>query len=679
MLADATMQADTGVAAKAKNSFRADIQGLRAVAVLLVVAYHSGVDWVSGGYAGVDVFFVISGFLITGHLLRSLEHQGRIRFGAFYAKRARRILPAAMLVALVTTVASWIWMPPLLMQEDWKGAVATALYMPNVLFARHKTDYLSESAPSVFQHYWSLGIEEQFYLFWPAILALGFWVLRRNRIALLGLVLTLTLASFALCLVGMNSSQPWTFFSLPTRAWELGVGALLAFHVRSNASWLKRPVTGVLAWVGLVSLILIGFNFDSSTPFPGPYAAFPVLATALLIIGGGSQGRFSSDRVLGLRLLQFVGKISYSLYLVHWPMQAIPLAMAGPHEPLSLSVRLMLGLISFPLAWLLYRWVEMPAIRFRARTQGQTVRTLLASFAASGLVVAIAFGAGSASNSAQLSTDDMAIEGPLVAAPTGTPFIPLNMEPSLRLASQDNPKIYSSGCHRVYESTDSSGCQVGSNKSAPLVFLFGDSHAANWYPALAALAERGDIRLDSNTKSSCHSVDKERFVNGVEYFACDTWRAGVIDRINIERPNLVLIANYGKSTLVSEAPFHTSWQEGLKRTLDAIAPVPVAVIADVPDNKASLEICLSAHIDDVKPCVLPRSEQLVAATAAVETAAAASAGATFVDFSSYLCNEDSCPPIIGNKLVYRDAHHLTATFSRSMSDIFWEKIGPLLK
>ena len=183
-------------------------------------------------------------------------------------------------------VAAWLWMPPLLMSEVAEGAVATALYLPNILFAIDGTNYLAETSPSVFQHYWSLGIEEQFYLFWPALLALGFWLCRRSERRLLWAAAALTLASFLLCVVGMGISQPWTFFSLPTRAWELGAGALTAFLLRTGAAWLRRPATGLLSWIGVAALAVTALLYDAATPFPGYTAALPVLATVLLIVGG---------------------------------------------------------------------------------------------------------------------------------------------------------------------------------------------------------------------------------------------------------------------------------------------------------------------------------------------------------------------------------------------------------
>ena len=662
---------------RSKN-FRPDIQGIRAIAVLIVVLYHSGVPGLSGGYVGVDVFFVISGFLITTHLLESLNRTGRIQLSKFYAKRARRILPASLVVAGLTVIAAWIWMPPLLMREVFRGAVATAVYVPNLLFAYQGTSYLSEQTPSVFQHYWSLGIEEQFYLFWPVLLVIGFWILKRNERNLFFLVALLTAGSFILCLVGMNVSQPWTFFSLPTRAWELGVGGMVAFLMRSGFSWLSRAATGFLAWLGLAVVLVAAFVYDSSTPFPGFYAALPVLGAALLLIGGAAPGRLHAGRLLGGRYFQYVGSISYSLYLVHWPLQVIPQAAVGFSNPLPLWTKLLLGIIAFPLAWVLYRFVEKPVLNWKPLAQGRPMKSGLAACAASVVVLILASVSVVATNSAPLASTRMVNETPIKPLPMGTSFVPSNLTPALRDASEDNPEIYANGCHRSSDSTDASGCLIGSNENAPLVFLFGDSHSANWYPALSALAERGHIRLDSNTKSGCHSVDTKKLFNGVEYSACETWRADVIDRIRAEQPALVLIANFGDSSLVSEAPFNIAWRDGMARTLGALEPTRVAVIADVPDNGVTPAICLSAHVEDVRPCLLTREDQLNGVVESVERATAAKAGAAFLDFNQYLCNGDSCPPVIGNMLVYRDADHLTATFSRHMADVIWRSLEPLL-
>lgn len=665
------------------SKFRPDIQGLRAIAVLLVVLYHSGVQTLSGGFVGVDAFFVISGFLITTHLLESLVDRGRISFSSFYARRARRILPAALLVAGLTTLASLLWMPPLLLGEVVKGAIATAVYVPNMLFAVQGTNYLAESSPSVFQHYWSLGIEEQFYLAWPALLALGFVLVRRDERRLGFLALVVTFCSFLLCVLWMDVSQPWTFFVLPTRAWELGAGALTAFLLRSGARWIQRPTTGLLAWAGLAGLLAVGLLYDEKTPFPSWTAALPVLATVALIIGGTAPGGMNATRLLSLRPFQFFGAISYSLYLVHWPLQVIPQTAVGQGEPLPLVVRLLLGAVSVPLAWLLFRFVERPVIAWPALRQRKAGVTGLAALAASVALIATAGGVHLASESAATATDQVASDAEeLSTDPEGTTFVPSNLEPALDAAKGDNPAIYDNGCHRSQASSDSSGCRIGENSEAPLVFLFGDSHAASWYPALAQLVEEGRIRLDTNTKSSCPSVDVRLALDGVDYTACEEWRDGVLERISEEQPDLVILANYAaagaESIVGGEGDLPSLWRAGMESTLSQIDGPEVVVLADVPHQDETPAVCLSDHLEDAQECAAPVADALSSAYGDAEKGAADRAGATYLDMTPYLCNATSCPTIIGRVLVYRDAHHLTATFSARMAVPLWKSLAPLL-
>jgi peptidoglycan/LPS O-acetylase OafA/YrhL len=294
-----------------RQRFRTDIQGLRAIAVGLVVLYHAGLPGLGGGYIGVDVFFVISGFLITNHLLADLFRSGKIGFASFYAKRARRILPASLLVVVLTASASLLWIAPLQLKAVIQDAAATALYVPNMLFAVQNTDYLSDQTPSLFQHYWSLGVEEQFYIVWPALIGAGFVMVRRSERGLF-----------------WGLAAPWAFFSLPTRAWELGVGGLLAFGVRSPR-WRPSPAVARLGgWFGLSALVAAGFLYTDATVFPGLAAVGPVIASAAVIYFGNWRSRGDPSVLLSLRGIVFIGTISYSLYLVHWPALVIP-AQAG--------------------------------------------------------------------------------------------------------------------------------------------------------------------------------------------------------------------------------------------------------------------------------------------------------------------------------------------------------------
>jgi len=664
------------ITTEATSRFRTDIQGLRAIAVGVVVLYHAGVPFLPGGYVGVDVFFVISGFLITAHLLSGLGRDGKVRFASFYARRARRILPASFAVLGLSVLAALIWYPPLLMREVWAGAVATAFYIPNYLFAAQGTNYLAETTPSLFQHYWSLGIEEQFYLIWPAFLAGGF-ILFKSRRALFGATVAVVVLSFAASVVLTFQSQPWAFFGLPTRAWELGIGGIVAFVL----TYRPRPLVGgwaaALGWVGVVGIVACTVLFDSSTPFPGYWAALPALATAMVILGGDSSPQFGPRALLSTKPMMFVGLISYSLYLVHWPLLMVPQAVAGFENPLPLWTTLLLGAAAFPVAWVMYKYVEEPGRSGNWLAAARPRRTLLAAGAASTIVAVVATLAFAYSNTRPLHVNEAAPATVLSTPPAVTPYVPSNLQPTLRAASDDQPVLYDDGCHLSFAESAAKECVYG-DPTAPRIILFGDSHAAQWFPALLTYAESNGYAVESHTKSSCPSVSADMLRNGVPYVECSTWRDGVVDRINEDDPALVVLANYGSGTFaIPTDDFPTAWGDALGKTIDAIE-APVVVLADTPDLRTTPSVCLSANLTAANQCGKSRVEALAAPTRSVEFETARQRDVPYIDLTDYICAADFCPPIVGNTLVYRDAHHLTATFSAEVAPALWAELDRVI-
>jgi peptidoglycan/LPS O-acetylase OafA/YrhL len=291
------------------RKFRPDIEGLRAVAVGLVVLHHAGVPWVPGGYVGVDIFFVISGYLMTVLLVGERERTGSIRLRLFYARRIRRLLPAAALVLMATIVGARVLLPPLAVPDMAKPAALTALFVSNIWFARTGTDYLADGEPSPFRHYWSLAVEEQFYLVWPVLLILGYRWFRGRRRSLAVSVGVLSGVSLAMCVVVTSMSQPWAFFGLPTRAWEFGVGALVAL---AGARLLALPVglSRGLTWAGLLGIAVSALAYSESVAYPGWAAVLPVVATAAVLAGGAARVRGSAEVWLGRRPMQVIGPLS---------------------------------------------------------------------------------------------------------------------------------------------------------------------------------------------------------------------------------------------------------------------------------------------------------------------------------------------------------------------------------
>lgn len=657
------------------RGFRADVQGLRAVAVSLVLLYHAGVPPFSGGYVGVDVFFVISGFLISSHLLQALERDGRLNLGQFYARRARRILPASFVVIVVTVVAAAIVAPPLSLPGILQDAIATTLYVPNVWFALQDTDYLADHAASPLQHYWSLGIEEQFYLLWPLLLW-GLVRLTRSRRAftVYGIV-ALAAISFLACVIMTWQQQPIAFFLLPTRAWELLAGALVGAILMRFRLRCPRRLAALGGWVGLTTILAAGFLFDDQTVFPGVAAALPVLGTALVIWCGTYSGSAGPAAVLGLRPLQWIGLISYSLYLVHWPLLIVPrLVLDG--EPLPVWATVLLGIVvAVPAAWVLHRFVEQP-LRSPTLLTRRPPRLTLIGVGTTTVVVVVALAAFL--GWAQIRPIDggktaVAAPNAPVAPPPMTQQVPAGLTPSLRDVDDDVPDLYARACHHGTTETVVQDCTFGTPDGSFRVALFGDSHSAQWLPALQELADEHDgMAIQTYTKSSCPAVAATVLAENVPYEDCDTWRDKVTSSLTAAPPDLVVISNYSAYDLASGATGSErtrEWSAGLATTVERLSEAgsDVLVIADTPRFDSAPPTCVSDHLVDAMECAGDPQEVLDATLAAAEKQATKRAGGRYLNLTRYLCSSTACPVVVFDLLVYRDVNHLTTAFVRYLA------------
>jgi peptidoglycan/LPS O-acetylase OafA/YrhL len=692
------------------SSFRPDIEGLRAVAVLLVLAYHARVPGLRGGYIGVDVFYVVSGFLITGLIVRELQATGRIDLPAFYARRARRLLPAALVVIAATVLVSAIVLPPLRMVDVGGDAAAAALYVSNIRFAAQATDYLqAELDPSPLLHFWSLGVEEQFYLFWPALLLLVAG--RRASLARIALTIgVVAVLSFALSIVWTSTEAPLAFFLLPARAWELAVGAGLALA----AGWLARIPPSIAGGSVVLGLGLIGLGavlFDLATPFPGTAALLPVVGAALVIVGGLPQPLGPVSRLVATAPMRWIGGISYSLYLWHWPVLVLPAAAVG--APLPWPVRLALVGLTFVLAEGSRRWIEDP-IRHGRSASLRPARSLAAAGAMSLVVAGVALGAGRvaappqaaaapgpivvdlptpvATRSPTAGATDNPSEAPTPAVepsrgPTPPGPVPDDLVPSLAEVRDDIPGIYADACHAEQRATEPPPCVYGNPDSSTTVMLLGDSHGAHWFPTFERLANERDWRFVSLTKSACPVADLPVYNSNFkrEYTECATWRQAVLARIADERPALVVISESRGGLLLVDGGRVAStkrpevWAAGLARAIRAIDDVAdhVLVIGDTPNPAGDPPVCLSDHLDDALACATPGATALAPDWIATEREVAATTGATFIDPSAWLCPTEPCPAVIGRVLVYRDGHHMTTPFARALAP-YLEPLLPAL-
>jgi peptidoglycan/LPS O-acetylase OafA/YrhL len=649
-----------------RTGWRSDIQGLRAVAVALVVLYHAAPGHLSGGYVGVDVFFVISGFLITNHLVGELTSKGSIGFAAFYARRIRRLLAPALVVLAATVIAAKIVLPPLLLPQIATDATASALYISNVTFAFQKTNYLTSLNISPVLHYWTLGVEEQFYLVWPVLLLVGAFAHRRSRGGLVMAMAVLAVVSLAASIWWTWNEQPFAFFLLPARAWEFALGGLVGLAVPRLRA-LPTASAAALTWIGMASILLPAYVFDSTTRFPGYVALAPVVGASLVIAGGTAQPRRGAEVLLGLRPLQAVGRVSYSLYLWHWPLIVLPVLALAPSAP-SWKMRALV-LLALPLAFATYRLVEAPP-----RTWRWLVRRPMRTYAFATLLTIAAistFAAVGAVPRLDAGRPVRALPGLRGALAPAPSFVPANLTPSIEAAANDSPLSDRSRCALYFFATRPGACYSGDVSSSRTIVLFGDSHAAQWYPAIVDLAQRRRWRLLTLTKDSCPSVDVSVWLSAVNrmYTECDVWRRTALARIARSKPFAVILANdrsYGIPG-VSRSDFELGWMAALKQSLSLLPRgVRGIVIADTPRFAFAPPVCLSRHLHHVSACASPSDQVIDATHTRRERVVTTLSGATFVDLTPFICPRRICEPIHGSLLVYRDTNHLTPEFVRAL-------------
>ena len=652
------------------GGFRADVEGLRAVAVVAVVLYHAGIATADGGFVGVDVFFVLSGFLITGRLWRELRATGRVSLREFYARRARRLLPAAVVVLVFTVAAATVVFSPLRAADVGRDAAAAAAYVANYRFAGVRTDYLASTAPSPLLHYWSLGVEEQFYVVWPLLLVAAFRL--RRVAAVLGLV---AVASFAGCVWLTDASQPWAFFSLPTRAWEPAIGGLVALaapRLRGLRPW----VAVALGWGGLAAICWAVVAYGPTTPFPGVAAALPVLGTAAVVVAGCAAPRGGVQTVLGVAPLRAVGRVSYSWYLWHFPLLVLWEGSLPPVVPAFGSLvpaALTLWLVENPVRF-------SPRLRHRFGLSLTGGAVLTAAATAGALVVVAALpaprGSGVATAAPALSATPAPRADPATRAPSEAEqlaatvaeavragvevtAVPAALDPPIARARADRPKPYDAGCHAPYAATEPAACAFGTGETA---VLYGDSHAAMWFPAL----EAAGLRVVPMTKSACPpaALDVWSPVFGREYRECAAYRDAVVARVAAERPAVVVIGSARHYEPVYRfTVYGPAWVNGLGETVRRLAAAGsrVVVLGPLPRPKGDVPDCLARHLDDARACTRPRAEAVDTAGLAAERAAVEAAGGTYVDVTPWVC-VTVCPVVVGTMLVYRDDNHLTTVY-----------------
>jgi len=667
---------------------RADIQGLRGVAVLLVVAAHAGVPGLAGGFVGVDVFFVVSGFLITGLLVREAEATGRVRLSRFYARRARRILPAAT-VTLAVVLAWAAERVSLDRLDEIRTDVAwAAAFLANVHLASLGGYQDADRAVSPVQHFWSLAVEEQFYLVWPALLAVVALLARRRRRTAVVVAAVAWVASFGWAVVGVAGNPESTYFSAPARAWELATGALLALAA-PRLTDLSARARWPLGMAGLAAVATAAVVLDDTAGVPGWPTLLPVMGAAAVLAAGLSTPSGGAGRLLGVAPLRWVGDISYSLYLWHWPVLVLGAgdgARAGAQTPARTAILVVIALLA---AVASYHLVEQPFRHGRLPfSRGRTALVLWP--AALALVLGVSLVAG------QVATARHADE--LVAARSFYDEHPTpqrvgadprrQVEYAASLAERGAPVPpdlanldrlngdlwqYRYDCIADFEAVDTRICPVGDTGAERTVVVLGDSHAGMWLPALDALGRRDGYAVVYLVKLGCAPYDVTQRHDGRPFPSCEQFREWSRDRIARLKPDAVVVAGragwaYAAPPGVDEAESWGAAVGDLVETLRDDVPT-VAVLADTTVLPWRPGDCLTAPGATLADCTAEEDPDVVAADRAARLAVR-TAGGRWVDVTDWSCTHDHrCPSVAGGLVVFHDTSHLTATWVRRLAPL----------
>ncbi|SDU86163.1 Peptidoglycan/LPS O-acetylase OafA/YrhL, contains acyltransferase and SGNH-hydrolase domains [Jiangella alkaliphila] len=662
--------------------FRGDIQGLRAVAVLSVLGFHAGVPFLAGGYVGVDVFFVISGFLITGLIHREIEQTGRLGLGRFWARRARRLLPATAVVLGAVAAMTIAVLPVTRWASTAWDIGASALYVVNWRLAGQSVDYLANDAPSPVQHFWSLAVEEQFYLVWPVLLVLLAWVRRRrgwrlDAVMLAGIA-AIGLPSLAWSLWFTEANPGQAYFVSTTRLWELAAGAALAV-VAHRLDRLPGWAAHVLGLAGLVAIGYAAVRFDAATPFPGSAALVPVLGAAAVIVAGGAGRRSASARLLGVAPMRGVGTLSYSLYLWHWPLLVgAAVLWGGDDGTLTTAAGLAVVVFSLVPAWLTYRLVEAPVhhagvFARRPSWAGVLGVACTAAGVAAALVVALAIprpvytGNTDAPGAAALSDDPG-------SDPDGRPADAVDsMVPDVLAAPDDMAMLDGELCISDIDGTELESCTFGPPDAAVTIAVVGDSKMHQWLPALERVAAERGWRLVTYLKSTCPLTTVDVAYDGEPNEWCAEYNDARLDRLRTDDSiDYVLtsqVAGYaaGDEPEVVRAERMATDLSGVWSGLEA-AGRDVVVMLDNPNPQGDVMECVATHPEDLRECAFPRADGVRASGAPPQQEALDGLdGVGAVDLRDFICPGDQCPAVIGETLVYRRGSHLTATYVESLT------------
>ncbi|WP_287931533.1 acyltransferase family protein [Arthrobacter sp.] len=690
VVAEKTAYASQSRTTARRAGFRPDIQALRAVAVTLVVLTHLWPNRLTGGYIGVDVFFVISGFLITSHLAKEIFGTATLSFARFYARRIKRLLPAAFIVLGAGTLAVAIWVPYSEWQPTAREVMSSALYVENWSLAGQSIDYSAiNNQATIAQHYWSLSVEEQFYFLWPLVLfglyRLGARLGARRRTLLAGMAL-LCVASLVYSIIFTADNPNPAYFVTPVRVWEFAAGGILA--IAAAKVCVPRMLADLLAVLGWLAIGASALYFSPQTEFPGWAALLPVLGATAVIASGTGRTRVPFHPLVAWKPVQFVGDVSYSIYLWHWPMIVV-----APYillTPLNSWAKICIIALCVPLAWLTKVFVEDRGKSWKVL--GRRPRTTFLSMGA-GLAILAVLAIGITWGGSLQESRAEAVQAQQVGRPClGPAALPAQkgcanaLGPAAVTVMGPANRYYASAPECAVDPTRKAPgvksvtlCDFsGGRKDAPTVWLTGDSHAEQWKPALLVLAKKDHWKLTYSLLGGCPVAD----VSFSGYHgkgdpaadaACMAGARSIANMIAADQPDKVFYSIFSRKEMVDDGSGlsqEAQYDAGLPKFWGrwTAAGSTVYVMADPPLNGYVRDPrCVALNPSQPLNCAVPRTTAQPADPLVSAVRLMKSSRVKLIDLTDHFCDAGRCYAVVGNVAVYFDADHLNGEFSKLMA------------
>lgn len=645
--------------------YKPHLQTLRGIAVLLVIFAHAEIPFFSGGFVGVDIFFVISGYLITGILANQIEETGKLDLVRFYTRRLKRLFPGLITMIVATLIAAKIFMPAIEWQAKTSSSIYAITWTSNLFFSFNIVDYFDElAAKDIFLHTWSLGVEEQFYLVWPFILILSYKSRNKKSHKFyknLAIFMSVTMtASLALSLFWSESAPLLAFYQMPSRIWQFSAGAIVYTLTQTHAYKVinRYHIIAILAFLsGLLAIITSAILINSEMAYPGYLAIIPTLGAAT-IIASSEKLPFSVKKVMANNPLTWIGDRSYSLYLWHWPIFVIGFSLLTASH---LTSKIALISIAFLASIVSYRYIEYPFWKGSKKDVSSKASFSIAGSASILVIVTFTY-------VAQLPITSKA------------QYLRTNTQNPI----SDFPEIYQAGCDRWYHDDVLSPCIIDTGNTTKTVVLIGDSIGAQWFSFLPAVFPTQDWRIIVHTKSACPIIDEDYFYPriGKTYDVCTRWRQSALDDIDKIAPDVVVMGSASEYKFSKE-----QWISGTERILDRVSKSTknVVVIAGTPRLGFNGPTCIEQKTTDRGKLAISACQNNLtmkhATTVAgyIDIASEMYKNTTLLDLNDIVCPDGVCSAVSKDgQIVYRDNKHLTNSFVISRISVIREKIDDIL-